>query len=258
MAYQIDDQEGRTILQHGVMASVYEASLFKDITAMRSVASQDNMNALTTLSEREIDAWFKVDSIFNQLKKGDTYPSEFEVGKSVAAGGFGILTEEEWKSLIRLRAGWPSHIAELFKSIHFVADCSHIRVKTGDFDVIARMDGRYTLNQLCVLCCLFIETAKRKGPIKIIAGRYTGREDTIAKSLSFEDFEGINAEPQFNNLVEDFIMELIERKVPSSRGRRRMHKRHARWWQFPLGLWQLLHVNCCCVQEPEEAVHQEP
>ena len=169
---------------------------------MRSVVSQDNMNASTTLFEREIDAWFKVDSIFNQLKTGDTNPSEFEVGKSVAAGGFGVLSEDEWNGLIRLRVCWPSHIAEFFKSIHFVADCSHICVKTVDFGIIARVDGRYPLNQLCVLCCLFIETAKRKGTIKIIPGRFTGREDTFARSLSFEDFEGINAVPQFNNLVQ--------------------------------------------------------
>ena len=75
MAHRPDDQEGRTILQHGVMASVYAVTLFKDITAMRSVASQDNMNTLTTLSEREIDAWFKVVTIFNQLNVGDTNPS---------------------------------------------------------------------------------------------------------------------------------------------------------------------------------------
>ena len=75
MQHRSDDQEGRTILKHGVLACVYAEELFKDLEAMGSVASQDNLNALTTLSEREIDAWFKVDTIFNQLKVGDTNPS---------------------------------------------------------------------------------------------------------------------------------------------------------------------------------------
>lgn len=113
--------------------------------------------------------------------------------------------------MVRLRASWPSYIAEFFEAIHFVSQCSQIRVRAIDFGIVARMDRQFPATMLCVLLYLFLDTSKRKRIRVIKPGCYAGREETTAKSLVLEDFEGLVSEAQFNKRVEDVVIKLLNK-----------------------------------------------
>ena len=131
IAWKSCDLEAMEIRKRGPLCAIYESTIFEDLEALSALASDGNLNSTVELGEDEMQAFGRVDQMFERMfqkRQGDA-KTEITVEKSVAeiavekviaaiqVIGFGQFCQQEWEHCIALRMVLPTNMANICKCV---------------------------------------------------------------------------------------------------------------------------------------------
>ena len=221
--WQLADEEAAVINEQGVLCAVYDSALLDDVDALRSVMGDDNLNASVQMAEDEMQAFGRVDRIFEKLvpsQQGQTIDTA-EVIDSLRASGLGSFPEDVWMHFIQLRAKLPPGVSQVFRTCQFHSSAGRVRVKPSDFGLAAKLDRRGPWSKIAVLMLQYLPFAKNaqagpSGPSNVTFG---GRAESTAKKLNIACMKQLEIEPDFVVSMDQFIKDVIKHyPVPIGHG----------------------------------------
>ena len=109
-----DDAEGKLVQKEGVLAVVYSEKLWFDKSALLALMREDNANADVAKPETEVDAFGCVHQLMLASScSSQTVIAEDEVMSQIQDIGFGNLSPNDWRILVRFRLLLPQAHATL-------------------------------------------------------------------------------------------------------------------------------------------------
>ena len=111
------------------------------------MASDGNLNSSVEMGEDEMQAFGRVDAMFERMahsqdnKAGEKPKIQVDkVLASIQVSGFGQFSEENWGHCIDLRKVLPTAMAKCLQVCQFNAVASRVRVRSCDFGAVAKLD----------------------------------------------------------------------------------------------------------------------
>ena len=164
------DSEGAEIMKHGINAVIFEKELWEDMDAVNAIASIGNLNAKIDAAEDEMQAFGRIDGIYNQMSKEDKWKDRAKEAAGIPVQAvmdclinrcqLGHYTEGEWKNLIALRQVLTPAHSEILKMCQFNAVGSQIRLKCSSFAAVATLDRRCPFVKVALLLFQYLMTAE--------------------------------------------------------------------------------------------------
>ena len=201
-------------MKRGVSAMIFEKSLWEDMDAVRAIASIGNLNAKIDAGEDEMQAFGRIDDIYNQMSTEDAW-------KDRAKGDDGIPVKEvmdclinrcelgryavdDWKNLIALRQVLTPAHSEILKMCQFNAVGAQIRLRCSSFAGVSTLDRRCPMVKVALLLFQYLVTAevhekaanasnKSKDDNTFVV-EFAGRKSTYAKFIGMPLLSELRAE----------------------------------------------------------------
>jgi len=144
--FRPDDAEGRLITTHGVLAMVYEESLWDDPEAIEALSSLGNFNAAIDQGEDEMQAFGRIHALITRMGESPEWTKKEDIPVSSIleslknSSGFGHFSVEEWKHLISLRNSLPLSHTRVLIMCQFNSVSGRIKLRSCNFHAVSKLD----------------------------------------------------------------------------------------------------------------------
>ena len=211
------DREGHEITMRGPLCCVYRQGLYMDDAAAKTLCSEDNLNALVSMAEDEMQAFhracaqFLVEEEKILQQHGEVEPHRQELEKAAVDGiaingGHAPFSRREWHDLVAFRAGVPRALSELLQGCHAILCAGRSRVRIADWGLVAKLDRQAPWAKLCVMMMQYLgamPTPDKEG------SRWAGRKDHFATKLQKDVLDELQGESEFLLDVQVAVTKLI-------------------------------------------------
>ena len=211
------DREGHEITMRGPLCCVYRQGLYEDEPAAKTLCSEDNLNALVSMAEDEMQAFYRVDTQFSKEEQkiiqqhGDVAAHRQDLEKAVVEaiginGGHAPFSRKQWHELVAFRAGMPGPLCNLLQGCHAILCAGRSRVKIDDWGLVAKMDRQAPWAKLFVLMMQYLgalPTADKEGR------GWAGRREHFAPKLQKDVLDELQGESEFLVDLQVVVTKLI-------------------------------------------------
>ena len=152
------DHEGQLIIEQGPLCAIYHSQLLHDLDAATALASDDNLNAAVQLVEDEMQAFGRVDAMFNRMALSQDADKNTIDGMmaSLQVAGLGQFSNINWRDFIALRSCLTPSIAKVLQTCQFNACAGRVRVKAADFRLTAKLDPRAPWSMVAIMLSQYL------------------------------------------------------------------------------------------------------
>ena len=153
-----ETSEWEAIREQGVVAAVYDETLWGDKDAMVALMLGDNLNAAVQVGEDELQAFGRVDTIVAQLarsqpsnhsqeqaRKQPKEPVEVTIKNVydiIEREGFGKFDSKTFVDFIKPRLSLNHKAAQIFKTCQQHSVGFRVQVKSDDYKLVSQLDSR--------------------------------------------------------------------------------------------------------------------
>ena len=218
--FNSDDPEGKEITSQGVLAVVYDQSIWEDEEAVIALSSLGNFNAAIDQGEDEMQAFGRINELVNRMndtewKDKDDIPVSAILEGVKHSSGFGHFSQDQWEDFIALRKSLTKSHTEVLVMCHFNIDARRIKLKSSNFMEVSKLDKR----------CPWIKVGLMLYGYQLsLGGRHShssdkdsiidvcnARPETYAKDLSSKTLWELRSEVQLQRSFEKEIKKSLNR-----------------------------------------------
>jgi hypothetical protein len=218
--FNSDDPEGKEITSQGVLAVVYDQSIWEDEEAVIALSSLGNFNAAIDQGEDEMQAFGRINELVNRMndtewKDKDDIPVSDILEGVKHSSGFGHFSQDQWEDFIALRKSLTKFHTEVLVMCHFNIDARRIKLKSSDFMEVSKLDKRCPWIKVGLMLYGYQKSLEgghsHSSDKDSIIDVCNARPETYAKDLSSKTLWELRSEVQLQRSFEKEIKKSLNR-----------------------------------------------
>jgi hypothetical protein len=218
--FNSDDSEGKEITSQGVLAVVYDQSIWEDEEAVIALSSLGNFNAAIDQGEDEMQAFGRINELVNRMndtewKDKDDIPVSAILEGVKHSSGFGHFSQDQWKDFIALRKSLTKFHTEVLVMCHFNIDARRIKLKSSNFMEVSKLDKRCPWIKVGLMLYGYQKSLEgghsHSSDKDSIIDVCNARPETYAKDLSSKTLWELRSEVQLQRSFEKEIKKSLNR-----------------------------------------------
>ena len=218
--FNSDDSEGKEITSQGVLAVVYDQSIWEDEEAVIALSSLGNFNAAIDQGEDEMQAFGRINELITRMndaewKDKDDIPVSAILEGVKKSSGFGHFSQDQWKDFIAMRKSLTKFHTEVLVMCHFNIDARRIKLKSSNFMEVSKLDKRCPWIKVGLMLYGYQKSLEgghsHSSDKDSIIDVCNARPETYAKDLSSKTLWELRSEVQLQRSFEKEIKKSLNR-----------------------------------------------